>query len=113
METTWKKQAHYIKLLNQDKIFKLINRLYIGDKLNEKQINQIISFVNEKGFHTEKQYYLPLTEFMPSRTVKYQGMEYAGLFVYQDSWRTNIDYYSHKEDKKKNIAIYDDGEIFY
>ena len=49
METTsWKKQAHYIKLLNQEKVLKLMNRIYIGDTLNLKQINQIMDFVKEK-----------------------------------------------------------------
>ena len=113
METTWKKQAHYVKLLNQDKILKLINRIYIGDRLNPKQITQIMDFVNENGFRTEKQYHFPPTNFLPSRTIKQQGMQYAGLFVYQDNWCTNIDYYSHKEHRKKNIKIYDDGKIFY
>ena len=111
METTRKKQAHYVKLLNQDKILKLINRIYMGDRLNLKQITQIMNFVNDNGFRTEKQYYFPPTDFLPSRTVKYQGMEYAGMFIYQDTLCTNIDYYSHKENKKKTIKIYGDGKI--
>lgn len=114
METTsWKKQAHYIKLLNQEKVLKLINRIYIGDTLNLKQINQIMDFINEKGFHTEKRYDYPSTDICPARTVKYQGMEYAGMFIYQDNWCTNIDFYNHRENRMKTIKIYDDGKIFY
>ena len=108
METNWKKQAHYVKLLNQEKTMKLIQRLYIGDSLKRNQLDKIVELVETKGVKREKVVDYQRI-FQPDISVKYDGMEYAGIIVYSDGYTKCIDYYDHREERLKSVRLYDDG----
>ena len=105
---------YFQQLKEQNDIIRLINRINIGDRLNESQYNKIINYIIANGNRITKtfEYMVPDNSFIKYNPIsrKEEGYEWMGVYVSKYyGQRYHIQSYNHKI--QDFVDLYIDVEI--
>lgn len=102
------------KFVEDQKVLKLIDRMYTLQAINENQFDTVYSFVEEKGNSTtyERHYYVPDGEFkVEKKTTNTKVISYLGITVFKELDYQEMFFYNPTNGERKYIRKYNDGKL--